>query len=232
MEAYLSAVGLSKRYGDKPAIKDINIELAQGDFLSVFGANGAGKSTLLKAVSGQIKLSEGSLFYKGAGVKDSSGDFRKKLGVISHQPFLYEGFSAFENLAHYARLYDVPNPKKRAEELLKRLDMAKRMHDPVSSYSRGMLQRTSIARALLNDPEIILMDEPYTGLDRHASLTLTTLLREETQKNATIILVTHELSLGYTLAAKILILNRGTTAYFGEKPESEKAFEEMYIKRA
>ncbi|MDR2401742.1 MAG: ABC transporter ATP-binding protein [Deferribacteraceae bacterium] len=228
MQPYLSAIGLTKRYGEKPALEGVDIEINEGDFLSVFGANGAGKSTFLKALSGQIKLTRGALYYKGRAVKDAGDDYRKKLGVISHQSFLYDGFSALENLIHYAGLYDVPEPRKRAEELLKRLDMAKRMHDPVSSYSRGMLQRTSIARALLNDPEIVIMDEPYTGLDRKASLMLTALLKEQTQKNAAVILVTHDLSLGYELAAKVLILSRGKTAYFAEKPESEREFTDIY----
>jgi heme exporter protein A len=229
MAAHLSFSGVSKRYGDNPALGGITFDICEGDFLSVFGANGAGKSTLLKAVSGQIKLSSGTLSYKGEPVKETGDGFRKKLGVISHQPFLYEGFSALENLVHYARLYEVPDPRGRAEELLGRLDMAKRMHDPVNTYSRGMLQRTSIARALLNNPEIILLDEPYTGLDRRASLILTSLLREQTRKNATVILVTHDLTLGYELATKILLLSGGKAAYFGEKPQSLKEFEELYI---
>jgi heme exporter protein A len=229
MAAHLSFSGVSKRYGDNPALGGITFDICEGDFLSVFGANGAGKSTLLKAVSGQIKLSSGTLSYKGEPVKETGDEFRKKLGVISHQSFLYEGFSALENLIHYARLYEVPDPRGRAEELLRRLDMAKRMRDPVNTYSRGMLQRTSIARALLNNPEIILLDEPYTGLDRRASLILTALLREQTRKNATVILVTHDLTLGYELASKILLLSGGKAAYFGAKPPSLKEFEELYI---
>jgi heme exporter protein A len=225
---HLAAVGLIKKYGVKPALDGIDVGINEGDFLSVFGANGAGKSTFLKALSGQIKLTAGIIYYRGQPLKTGGGVYRKKLGVISHQSFLYEGFSALENLIHYAKLYDVPKPAERAEELLYRLDMAKRMHDPVSTYSRGMLQRTSIARALLNDPEIIIMDEPSTGLDRRASLMLTTLLQEQTQKRATIILVTHDLSLGYELATKILILSKGKSAYFGEKTKDEKEFEKLY----
>jgi heme exporter protein A len=226
---HLAASGLTKRYGGKPALEALDLQIDEGEFLSIFGANGAGKSTLLKALSGQIKLTEGAIYYRGEPLNAlNSGAYHKKLGVISHQSFLYEGFSAFENLVHYAKLYDLPEPAARAGELLDRLGMAKWMHEPVNSYSRGMLQRTSIARALINDPEIIIMDEPSTGLDRRASIMLTTLLQEQMKKRATIILVTHDLLLGYELAAKILILSKGKSVYHGEKPKDEREFEKLY----
>ena len=229
-ESRLNLKEIHKRYGDKTALSPLSLDIAEGEFLSVFGANGAGKSTLLKIISQQTRPTSGKVFYEGNDVRKLGCEYRSKLGVISHQPFLYEGLSALANLTFYASLYGIKEPEKKAAKLLTRLEMKKRMHDPVRTYSRGMLQRTSIARALINDPEIIFLDEPYTGLDRHASYMLTDLLKEQADKNCTVILVTHDLSLGYELADKMLILSSGKAVFYGDKAEvAKESFENFYL---
>ncbi|MDR2884178.1 MAG: heme ABC exporter ATP-binding protein CcmA [Deferribacteraceae bacterium] len=225
----LSLDKISKKYGEKTVLKPLTLDIASGECITVFGPNGAGKSTLLKLLSQQTKPSSGAILYKGSKIKDLKEAYRAKLGVISHQPFLYEGLSAFENLQFYASLYGVDNPARRASELLTRVEMNKRMHDPVRTYSRGMLQRTSIARALLQNPEIIFLDEPYTGLDRHASHVLTGILKEQIEQKTTILLVTHDLSLGYSLASRLLIMSKGEMAYWGEKTVADSDFEGFYL---
>jgi heme exporter protein A len=226
----LAVENIYKRYGDKTALAPMNLEINEGEFLAVFGANGAGKSTLLRILSHQMRPTGGKVFYRGRDTKELGGVYRAKLGVISHQPFLYEGLSAFANLSFYAKLYGVRRPEKKAEELLRRVEMTARMHDPVRTYSRGMLQRTSIARAFINSPEIIFLDEPYTGLDRHASYVLTDILREQTA--SAIILVTHDLGIGYDLADAILILNAGKTVFHGGKDVGREDFERFYLEKA
>ncbi len=220
-----------KKYGEKHALRPLSIDITDGEFLTVLGPNGAGKSTLLKLLSQQSKPTSGMIYYRGTPAKDLGCEYRGKLGVISHQPFLYDGLSALENLTFYASLYDVPNPGERAKQLLKRVEMERRMHDPVRTYSRGMLQRTSIARALLHDPEIIFLDEPYTGLDRHATYMLTDILKEQIARNATIVLVTHDLSLGYELADRILILAKGNIVFHGKEEVAAEKFENFYLER-
>lgn len=227
----LSKVG--KRYGHVKALKSVTFGIEEGGFLSVFGPNGAGKSTLLKILSHQTYPSSGEVFYSGVSLKKLDDGFRRKFGVISHQPFVYENLSAMENLSFYAGLYGVNNGEKRAEELLKKVDLYQRRCDPVRTYSRGMLQRVSIARALVHDPEIIFLDEPYTGLDSVASNNLTALLQEQLGGNKTIIMVTHDLKIGLELATRIIIMKKGE-AVFNEPKENidEHSFEELYIKHA
>lgn len=227
--AILSLNEVCRKYGEKWGLRPLSADIEEGDFLTVLGPNGAGKSTLLKLLSRQAKPASGVISYRGKSIDKVGMGYLGKIGVISHQPFLYGALSALENLIFYARLYGVKEPEKHSRELLKRVDMDKRMHDPVSMYSRGMLQRTSIARALLNDPEIIFLDEPYTGLDRQASYMLTDILKEQIERKATILLVTHDLSLGYELASKVLILAGGECRYFGEKSVASCDFEKYYL---
>ncbi|MDR0453569.1 MAG: ABC transporter ATP-binding protein [Deferribacteraceae bacterium] len=227
----LRLIDVCKKYGEIFALRPLSLEIAAGEFLTVLGPNGAGKSTLLKLISQQTKATSGEIFYKDMPVKDLSVGYRGKLGVISHQPFLYEGLSALENLTFYASLYNVPNPSARAKHLLERVEMSRRMHDPVRTYSRGMLQRTSIARALLHEPEIIFLDEPYTGLDRQAAYILTAILKEQIERNTTIILVTHDLALGYELADRTLILSGGKIVFYGKDEISAERFESFYLEK-
>lgn len=221
---------VKKRYGHTEALKGVTFELAEGDFMSVFGPNGAGKSTLLKILSTLTKPSEGDIFFKGTPIKKMKDDFRRHFGVISHQPFLYENLSAFENLVFYGRLYGLKDVHARADFLLKRVELLARKHDRVRAFSRGMLQRLSIARALMHDPDIILLDEPYTGLDQHASLVLTGILKEQFSLKKTIVMVTHNLPRGYELASRIVVVKGGKFTLDSKKEEiPEKEFEEIYM---
>ena len=154
-----------KSYGYMQVLKKVDLDIYSGTSVTIFGPNGAGKSTLLKVLSMQCRLSSGALLYNGTPYKKISDDFRHKFGVISHQLYLYSSLSAFENLKFYGSLYGIANPEKKGEELLKQLDLYKRKDDLIRTFSRGMLQRVSIARALIHNPEIIFLDEPYTGLD-------------------------------------------------------------------
>lgn len=221
---------LTKKYGHLEAIKNLSFSLGKGEFLSIFGSNGAGKSTLLKILSAQTRATKGNLFFNGTSIKDLPNDFRQNFGIISHQPFLYENLTATENLRFYAKLYGVKEFNTKIDKILKKVELFKRKDDMTRNFSRGMLQRLSIARALIHDPEIILLDEPYTGLDQHASYLLSAILQEQFKYNKTIIMVTHNLQRGYQLSSKLAIMKKGKFVFFGNKDEiKEDALEETYL---
>lgn len=229
-DVFIKLQNVKKSYGNFNALTDISFDLFRGDFLSIFGPNGAGKSTLLKILSAQTRHTKGKVLFDNVELNNKPNDFRKSFGVISHLPFLYENLSAEENLKFYGKIYSVKDVYKRVDELLKKVELINRKKDLVRNYSRGMLQRLSIARALVHNPDIILLDEPYTGLDQHASYILTNILKEQFEDKKTIIMVTHNLSRGYDLASKILIMKQGKIAFMEDKiniPEYE--FEDIYL---
>lgn len=229
-DTVIALKNVTKKYGHVEALKGVSFSLEQGDFLTVLGPNGAGKSTLLKILSTQTRPTGGELTFSGIPLSKLTDDFRKKFGVISHQSFLYENLSAEENLKFYGKMYGISNLEERVEKMLATVQLTKRKDDPVRTYSRGMLQRVSIARALVHDPDLIFLDEPYTGLDQHASQVLTDILLEQFEHHKTIVLVTHNLSLGYRLASKIAIMSRGGFALYDAKENiAESDFEKTYL---
>lgn len=222
-----------KTFGYLQALKKVDLDIYQGKSVTIFGPNGAGKSTLLKVLSMQSRLSSGEILYNGTSYKKLSDDFRKNFGIISHQLFLYDNLSVIENLKFYGSLYGIDYPEKKGEELLKQLDIYKRKDDLVRTLSRGMLQRVSIARALIHNPEIIFLDEPYTGLDNHSAQTLSTILKEQLKNNKTIIMVTHEIETGLSFADTVIIMNKGKIVYNQQKSLLDKDnFQELYMMQA
>lgn len=229
-DVFIKLQNVKKSYGNFNALTDISFDLFRGDFLSIFGPNGAGKSTLLKILSAQTRHTKGKVLFDNVELNSKPNEFRKSFGVISHLPFLYENLTAEENLKFYGKIYSVKDINRRVDELLKKVELINRKKDLVRNYSRGMLQRLSIARALVHNPDIILLDEPYTGLDQHASYILTNILKEQFENKKTIIMVTHNLSRGYDLASKIVIMKQGKIAFMEDKinvPEYE--FEDIYL---
>ena len=216
-KSLISLKKAGKIYGTVTALKKIDLDIYKGQSITIFGSNGAGKSTLLKILSMQTRLTSGTLLYNGVESKKLADIYRANFGVISHQPFVYESLSAMENLEFYGSLYNVSNVRQKAESLLKQLDLYSRRHDAIRTYSRGMLQRISIARALIHSPEIIFLDEPYTGLDSLAG-------------NKTILMVTHDIHTGLDLASHVIIMKSGRIVF--NKPKSEidtASFEQMYL---
>ena len=224
---------VTKRYGHVTAVRDLSLDITEGSFTAIFGPNGAGKSTLLKILSNQTRPTTGEILYSGVPAKKLDDSFRSKFGVISHQPFVYENLTAQENLEFYASLYGVKNPRARALELLKKVDLYARRSDPVRTFSRGMLQRVSIARSLVHDPQMIFLDEPYTGLDSVASASLTEILREQLEGKKTILMVTHDLKVGLELASQIIIMKKGEKVYSESRQTIDSnEFEKIYLAHA
>ncbi len=193
--------GLVKAYGGRKVLRGVDLDVAQGECLVLMGPNGAGKTTLLRVLVGLVKPGGGAAHIAGSDVAQDAMSVRHLVGFVSHQLLLYEDLSALENLAFYGRLYGVPHLDTRMATLLSQVGLWARRDDPVRIFSRGMRQRLSIARALLHDPPVLLLDEPYTGLDQAASQVLDGLLAlasagaqtETSGTPRTVLLTTHNL---------------------------------------
>jgi len=213
--------GLSKRFGAKWALRDVNLDVSQGEFLTIFGPNGAGKTTLIRILGTLSKPSSGEVSINGIPLRRAAVALRRSIGVVSHQTFLYPDLTAEENLLFYGRMYAIPNLLSRVDEVLELVRLTGRRHDPVRTYSRGMQQRLSIARAILHDPAIMLLDEPFTGLDPEASATLSEVFRRLVREERTVLMTTHDLGHGLELADRVAILFRGRVVYQATRDELE-----------
>ena len=203
------AAGLRRRYGPIEALDGVDLTLRRGEFLTLLGPNGAGKTTLLKALASLLRLSSGTLRLFGLDPRIDPEAVRSRTGFIGHTGLVYPGLSATENLKFYARLYDVAQPADRVRSLLAEVGLSPRADDPVRTFSRGMVQRLAIARALVNDPDLVLLDEPYTGLDQHAARMLRRQLDIVHGSGRTVLMVTHNLREGLELGTRVAIMDRG-----------------------
>ena len=205
--------GLTKSFGTHLALRGIDLEVGQGESLVIFGPNGAGKTTLIKVLATIMNPSSGEVLVDGLSLKSSAEEIRQKIGVVSHQTFLYANLTAYENLKFYSRMYDVPHPRERIREVVSLLGMTSRLYDRVGTLSRGMQQRISIARALLHKPTIMLLDEPETGLDQQAISLLWEALKAEGEGKLTVILTSHSLERGLEVCDQVAILAKGKIAF-------------------
>ncbi|MEE0706008.1 MAG: ABC transporter ATP-binding protein [Adlercreutzia sp.] len=228
MTAALIVDHLTKSFGGRKAVDDVSFTLPEGAFLSVFGPNGAGKTTLLRMLATLSRPTEGTIEVGGISLKEEPDRARESIGLISHNPMLYPDLTAEENLLLYAKLYGVENPQKRVIELLDAVGLKHRRLDRVRTFSRGMTQRTSIARALINDPSLVLLDEPYSGLDPHAIEIFDELI-ESVRENRTFVMVSHDLDKGLALASHVLVLAKGRVVAFAEKGDlADDEFRALY----
>ncbi|MBB4638804.1 heme ABC exporter ATP-binding protein CcmA [Longimicrobium terrae] len=228
----VEARGLEKRYGALAAVRGIDVVLARGEFLAVFGPNGAGKSTLLRMLCGAVVPSRGTVRIAGEEIGGGEDGWRRRIGLLSHQTFLYPGLSAAENLDFYARLYGLADRRARVDEALRGVELWDRRADAARTFSRGMQQRLALARTLLHDPEVVFLDEPYTGLDPHASGLLTGVLERLRDGRRTIVLVTHNLSQGLEQANRVAVQVGGR--WVSDEPASAidpATWERVYTER-
>jgi len=209
--AAIEARRLEKRFGAVMALRGIDLRVPGGSLLAVLGPNGAGKSTLLRLLAGLARPSGGSLR-----VGDGGPDRRRargRIGFIGHATMLYPALTARENLLFAGRLYAVPAPGERADRLLAEHGLAEAADRPAATLSRGMAQRLAIARGLVHDPEVVLLDEPFTGLDRAGAGRLAAWLRAVREGGRTAVLVTHDLARAAELADAAVMLVRGRVAH-------------------
>jgi heme exporter protein A len=200
---------LVKTFGLKPVLRGLNLHLEPGEFVALLGPNGAGKTTLLRILASLARPSMGEVRLAGHRLPGEAAAVRRILGVVSHQPLLYGDLTAEENLRFYARLYSLPDAKVRIDEILEMVGLDRRRRDRVREYSRGMQQRLAIGRAVLHDPQILLFDEPHTGLDQEASAMLDGVLRQVAGRGRTVLMTSHDLLRASELATRIDILSGG-----------------------
>jgi heme exporter protein A len=206
----LRAAGLCKSVDARTILRDIDLEIRAGEFVAILGANGAGKSTLLKILATLTPASAGELHLFGRRATGDCRGQRARIGLIGHQSMLYRDLTARENLEFFGRLYGIASPARRADRLLELMGLADRADDPVRSLSRGMVQRVAIARALVHDPELVLADEPFDGLDAPSAAATEQLLTRLHETGKTIVLVNHDIAQSLRVARRVVVLRRGS----------------------
>lgn len=200
---------LVKRFGLKTVLRGVDFAVQPGEFVALLGPNGAGKTTFLRILAALSRPTLGEVRIAGYKLPDEAAQVRARLGVVSHLSLLYNNLTAEENLRFYARMYDVENSSARIAAVLAMIGLEARRRDLVRTYSRGMQQRLAIGRAVLHDPQIMLLDEPYTGLDQDASSMLDAALKAVAAEGRTIVMTSHDLARAEELAARFDILSRG-----------------------
>ncbi len=219
---------LTKVFGDRKALDKVSIEVPEGAFLSIFGPNGAGKTTLVRTLATLSRATSGTALVAGFDAKEEPDKVREHIGLISHNPMLYPDLTAMENLMFTAQLYGVVNAEERVRELLCAVELDHRRFDVVRTFSRGMTQRLSIARALMNDPDVVFLDEPYAGLDPHAVEIFDGLI-EQLRDGRTFIMVSHDLQNGFDVCTHALVLARGRVVSYAPKEDIDfEQFRQLY----
>lgn len=204
--------GLVKHFGLKPVLRGVTFQAAEGEFVAIVGPNGAGKTTFLRILASLSKPNMGEVRVAGYMLPAQASAVRRRLGVVSHQPLLYGDLTAEENLRFYGRMYNLPELHTRIDEVLEMVGLRARRRDLVRQYSRGMQQRLAIGRAMLHDPDLLLFDEPHTGLDQDAAEMLDGLLTEVAARGKTIVMTSHDLSRASALGDRVDVLSKGEIA--------------------
>jgi heme exporter protein A len=212
---------LVKRFGLKTVLRGLDFKVEAGEFVAILGPNGAGKTTFLRILATLSRPALGDVRIAGYRLPHQAAAVRRRLGVVSHQPLLYGDLTAEENLHFYGRMYGVPHLDKRIAEVLEMVGLATRRRDLVRTFSRGMQQRLAIGRAVLHDPEVMLFDEPHTGLDQDACAMLDTVLREVAVRGRTVVMTSHDLARVGDLASRFDVLSRGVIAASTPRTEME-----------
>jgi len=227
----IELIDITKKIGDKVILKNISFKVSSGEFITVLGPNGAGKSTLFKILALLMKPTSGTLKIGGVQVKDGGINLRAKLGVISHNSFLYDSLSARDNLMFYAKMYGLDLAEKAVKEVIRQVGLELSYYQAVKTFSRGMLQRLAIARCLLTNPEIVLLDEPYTGLDQQAIGILNKVLLSLKEEKRTVLMITHNFEEGVEFSDRIFIINRGQLIFSEPNNFEIKTLKDIYLQK-
>lgn len=220
---------LAKRFGRKKVLLDFNLNVEKGEFIVLFGPNGAGKTTLIKILSTLSRPTSGTISINGYDLREDSIEVRESIGVLSHNPLLYEDLTLKENLIFFSRMYGLKKDKKAIKSLIDDVGLLHRSNDKVGEFSRGMKQRAAVARVILHDPPVLLLDEPYTGLDFKAWDMLSGMLDRFHKKEKTILLITHNVELGYSIGDRLAVLSKGKIVYDVKKQDVDiETFKKRY----
>ncbi len=220
----VAARGLTRRFGARIAVDGVDLIVRRGEPLALFGVNGAGKTTILRLLSGALKPSAGSLSIEGQDPRRATVTVRGRIGLMSHQTHLYDDLTALENLVFFAKLHGLSNPNERARVRLAEVGLTDHSDEAVRGFSRGMQQRVALARALLHEPSLLLLDEPFSGLDVPASVRLREALRDAAASGATWVMATHDVEEGLGLCRRWIALDRGRVIDGGESagPDADR----------
>ncbi len=223
---------LVKRFGLKTVLRGVDFQVQAGEFEALLGPNGAGKTTFLRILSTLSRPAMGRVRIAGYPLPAQAAAVRRILGVVSHQPLLYGDLTAEENLLFYGRMYGVADLKARVDEVLQMVGLSGRRRDLVRTFSRGMQQRLAIGRAVIHDPQVLLLDEPYTGLDKTAADLLDQIMVEAKQEGRSILFSTHDLERGLAIADRAVVMKAGRLIY--DLPHAEwrnlAGFMEIYAR--
>jgi heme exporter protein A len=223
---------LVKRFGLKPVLRGVDFEVQPGEFVALLGPNGAGKTTFLRILASLSRPTLGEVSIAGYHLPNQASQVRARLGVVSHLPLLYGDLTAEENLRFYGRMYGLANLEQRISEVLEMVGLEARRRDLVRTFSRGMQQRLAIGRAVLHDPDVVLFDEPYTGLDQDASSMLDEVLKTVAAKGRTVVMTSHDLARAEDLATRFDILSRGVISASASRKELKKTNLLSFYKQA
>lgn len=207
--ALIEVQGLVKRFGPKIVLRGLNFSVFPGEFVALLGPNGAGKTTFLRILASLSSPSMGVVRVAGYPLPREAAAVRQRLGVVSHLPLLYGDLTAEENLRFFGKMYGVEKLDLRIREVLQQVGLEKRAGDLVRTFSRGMQQRLAIGRAILHDPDLLLLDEPHTGLDQDACEMLDAILKHESNRGRTIVMTSHDLARVEDLSSRFDVLSRG-----------------------
>jgi len=198
-----------KTNSEKIILRNINNQIDKGQTVAILGPNGVGKSTWLKIAAGLMQPTEGQILINGDVLKKDQFEQKEMLGYLGHQSFLYDNLTPVENLTFFAKLYHIKNPNEKIEALLNEVGLSFFKNEPVQSFSRGMVQRLAIARSILHNPQILLLDEPHTGLDQQAVEILNKVILRLKKANVTVVMVTHDFSQVINTCDRVIILMNG-----------------------
>ncbi len=227
----IEVMGLWKTFGSLAALRGVNLSVGPGERLAVVGPNGSGKSTLVRVIATLLRPSGGTVRLAGLDAQSHALEVRRLVGVVCHQTFLYGELTALENLEFYARLFGLPHPTDRARQQLRLVGLDAQADVPGRDLSRGMQQRLALARALLHEPPILLLDEPDTGLDQRWTAFLVDLLAEVARQGRTVLLTTHDLERTLALADRLAVLNGGRVAFAAKRDELDVgSLKEAYLR--
>jgi heme ABC exporter ATP-binding subunit CcmA len=230
MDFAIEAQQIHHAYGVHPVLRGVDLTLAPGKTLALMGANGAGKTTLLRILAGLLRPVSGELYYFGAPLKGNETEIRRRLGVVSHQLWLYPDLTAAENLTLFARLYSLEQIPEKVTRALASVGLVAQRQTRVRSLSRGMQQRLALARAWLHEPPVLLLDEPFSGVDTASTTQIMTLLHQKKQEGSSIVLVSHSIAEVAALADEVIFLHRGQVAStITGDALSEQCLQEQYL---
>ncbi len=198
-----------KSFAALQVLRGIDFNIREGEYTALLGQNGAGKTTLLRIIASLSRPTSGEVSINGFNLPKQAEQVRRQMGVVSHDPFLYGDLTAEENLKFYGKLNNLENLQERVLSVLEQVDLSVRRYDLVRTFSRGMQQRLALARALLHEPDLLLLDEPFSGLDFKSSQNLTDLLNGLHAKGTTILMTTHDLDFAITHCKRLLLIKQG-----------------------